>query len=52
MDTSAKNIKFNDDGICNYCSEFENKLNLQNIFKKNIDTLLKKIKKIKILMIV
>ena len=45
MDTSAKNIKFNDDGICNYCSEFENKLNLQNLFKKNIETLLKKIKK-------
>ena len=45
MDTSAENINFNSNGICNYCLEFEKKLNLQNLKKKNIDYLLKKIKK-------
>ena len=26
MDTSAKNIFFNRDGICNYCIDFEKKI--------------------------
>lgn len=45
MDTSAENIKFDHNGVCNYCIEFEKKLNLQTLNKKNINTLLKKIKK-------
>ena len=44
MDTTAQDIKFNDNGICNYCSNFIDRKN--NLTKKeNLDELIYKIKK-------
>ena len=45
MDTSAEGIYFNEQGICNYCTVFLNKLN--NLKKNNLklDKLVKEIKK-------
>jgi len=44
MDISAKNIFFNKDGICNFCIDFENKLEKNRVNKYNLDNLLKSIK--------
>ena len=44
MDISAKNIYFNKDGICNFCIDFENKLNNIKNRKYNLDNLLNRIK--------
>ena len=44
MDTTAQDIKFNENGICNYCSNFIDRKN--NLTKKeNLDELIYKIKK-------
>ena len=40
MDISAKNIYFNKDGICNFCIDFENKLNNIKNRKYNLDNLI------------
>ena len=45
MDTTAKNIHFNSQGICNYCIDFEKKIELQ---KKNKDYLNKFLDKLKL----
>ena len=45
MDTTAANIEFNSEGICNFCREFEKRnenLKLQN---NNLEELVNKIKK-------
>ena len=44
MDTTAKKIYFNSQGICNYCIDFEKKIELQ---KKNKDYLNKFLDKLK-----
>ena len=44
MDTTAKNISFGKDEICNFCKEFEKKLLLRNK-QKNINDFIKKLKK-------
>tara|TARA_Y100000816_G_scaffold278791_1_gene250363 strand:+ start:264 stop:1358 length:1095 start_codon:yes stop_codon:yes gene_type:complete len=41
MDTSASNIKFDKSGQCNYCKDFQKKLNTK---KKNLDNIIKQIK--------
>ena len=44
MDTSAKNIHFNEHGICNYCIDFEKKIQFESSKKNKLDPLLKKIR--------
>ena len=44
MDTSAEGIFFNDDGICNYCIDFKNKIKKEFNKKKDLGFLLNKIK--------
>ena len=44
MDTSAKNINFNEHGICNYCIDFEKKIQFESSKKNKLDPLLKKIR--------
>ena len=43
MDTTAKNIFFNDKGICNYCIDFEKKIEFQKRNKKQLKNLLSKL---------
>ena len=45
MDTSAKNIIFNNEGICNYCIDFEKKIKLQKTKKGQLENLLNRLKK-------
>ena len=44
MDTTAENIFFNEDGICNYCIDFEKQLNSENYLVKDINKLINQIK--------
>ena len=44
MDTTAEDIYFNKDGICNYCSNFLKRQNKAIKDKKNLDELISKIK--------
>ena len=44
MDTTAKDIYFDKDGICNYCSNFLKRQNKAIKDKKNLDELISKIK--------
>ena len=46
LDTSFTNIKFNNEGICNYCIQYKNSIH-QKFQKKNLDTLYKITDKIK-----
>ena len=45
MDTSAKNIIFDEFGVCNFCKEFEEKLKNNSLKKKNLNKLIDDIKK-------
>ena len=45
MNTTASNIYFNDVGICNYCSDFEKKLNNYYKNKPILENLVSKLKK-------
>ena len=45
MNTTALDINFNEKGICNYCIDFEKKINEYNKNKPSLDDLISKIKK-------
>ena len=46
MDTTASNIRFDEDNFCNYCRDFLNKYKVDDLKKKtNLDQLISKIKK-------
>ena len=44
MNTTALDINFNEKGICNYCIDFEKKINEYNKNKPSLDDLISKIK--------
>ena len=44
MDTTAKNIHFNSQGICNYCIDFKKKIDLQKNNKDYLNKFLDKLK--------
>lgn len=45
MDTTAKNIRFNEKGICNFCLDYEKSLLKLNAAKFNLDELVERIRK-------